>query len=391
MRMAQCRIASSGAFTRAGAGFPPMSVNRRSAGILAGWSGGLKCADSCHSRERPSPWAQAKIVIRLRDTQIRSRYDRAPQRVSPRSDSVLADPQQVIADLRRANADLQRTLNERTAERDEAFSQQTATAEVLQVINSSPGDLQPVFDAMLENIIRLCEAAHGHLLTYDGDLFHPAAVYGATHFAEYWRQQGAFRPSNENPLERLLQGERFVHVADAREDDAYHDIPVYREVIDRGTVRTSLTVPLRKDGELLGAVRAYRQEVRLFTDTQIALVENFAAQAVIAMENARLITETREALDQQTATAEVLGVINSSPGDLAPVFDAMLEKAVRLCGADQGTLRTFDGEVFPLAAINGHDLDAIERVKQLGRAVVIIDEPSIEISLQKGGGGEPPP
>ncbi len=194
--------------------------------------------------------------------------------MSATRDSILADPEQLIADL-------QRQLAECRTERDEALQRETATAEVLQVINSSPGDLAPVFDAMLEKMVRLCQAAHGHFLPYDGEFFHPAAVRGEARFAEFWRQGPPFRPSHDNnPLAQLVRGERFVHDADAREGDAYRDVPEYRRIIDLGGIRTSLTVPLRKEGALLGAVRLYRQEVRPFTDKQIALVQNFAAQAV---------------------------------------------------------------------------------------------------------------
>ena len=248
----------------------------------------------------------------------------------------------------------------------EALEQQTATAEVLQVINSSPGDLAPVFDAILEKALALCDAIFGNVTAYDGKAFNFVAMRGHPEFDTWLRQSGPARPGPGTTMERMLRGEDVIHIADMADEEPYRlGHPVRRALVDIGGFHTLLCVTLRKDGELLGAVHIYRQEVRPFDEKQIALLQNFAAQAVIAMENARLLTETREALEQQTATAEVLQVINSSPGDLAPVFDAMLEKAVRLSEATHGVLRIFDGEAFHLNAVYG-DRDITERVKELG-------------------------
>jgi class 3 adenylate cyclase len=266
-------------------------------------------------------------------------------------DGVLADPQQIIADLRHQ-------LAERTAE-------QEALAEVLQVINSSPGELAPVFETILGQATRLCDAAFGVVWTYDrtAKRNRPGVVHRApAALAEFLR--GDYRAARSDIL-NVLGSASFLHILDAAESDGYRMGANLqrRALVDLGGVRTALAVPLRRHDTVLAI---YRKEVRAFSEKQIALLQNFAAHAVIAMENTRLLIETREALEQQTATAEVLGVINSSPGDLAPVFDAMLTKAVGLCEADQGLLRTFDGKSFPLVAIYGRDPRIIEQVKQLG-------------------------
>ena len=258
------------------------------------------------------------------------------------------------ADLQKSYAELEQRVADRTAELTESLDQQTATAEVLGVINSSPGDLAPVFDAMLEKAMHLCGAAFGALQIDDGDRFRTVATNGVpTAFAEY-RKHNAFVEGPASLGARIRAGERIVHVLDLKDDAPYRAGDANRRaLVDLGGARTGLAVPLVRDVGVLGFIIIYRQEVRPFSDKQIALLQNFAAQAVIAMENARLLTEQREALDQQTATAEVLQVINSSPGDLAPVFDAMLEKAMRLCEASFSTLWTYDGDRFRSVAQHG--------------------------------------
>ena len=233
----------------------------------------------------------------------------------------------------------------------ELLDQQTATAEVLQVINSSPGDLAPVFDAMLDKALRLCEAATGNLHSFDGEAFHLVASCGTLPAHLVDRPHNGTRPIPGMALDRIVRGEDLVHIEDVTTDNVYvSGNPMRRAFAESTGAHTALWVALRKDDALLGVFVIYRQEVRPFTDKQIALLQNFAAQAVIAMENARLISETQEALDQQTATAEVLQVINSSPGNLAPVFDTMLEKATRLSDAAFGIMQVYDGERFRTVA-----------------------------------------
>jgi PAS domain S-box-containing protein len=245
----------------------------------------------------------------------------------------------------------------------ESLEQQTATAEVLQVINASPGDLAPVFDAMLESATRLCEAETGHLLRYENDAFSRAASFGVPEGFDDILPLNTPLPhiiTKDAVPYRMVASRGVVHIHDLREDESYRRrAPAEVAAVEEAGIRTALFVPLLKEGEVVGCFVLHRMQVRPFSDKQIALVENFAAQAVIAMENARLLNETREALEQQTATAEILRAIAAAPADAEGTLRKIAETTARLFGAVGASFRIADGDAFRLSVGIGDGAEQI--------------------------------
>jgi GAF domain-containing protein len=240
---------------------------------------------------------------------------------------------------------------QRTRELSESLEQQTATSEVLKVISSSPGELEPVFNAMLENATRICEAKFGTLFLRDVDVFRAVATHNAPPSYVEALARAPIRPPPDVPLGIVAATKQVAYVADITTTQSYIERhPFVFDAVELGGYRSVLAVPMLKDNELVGSINILGQQVRPFTNKQVELVTNFAAQAVIAIENTRLLNELRQSLEQQTATADVLRVISSSPGELEPVFEAMLENAVRLCAAQFAMLFLYEGNEFRAVA-----------------------------------------
>ena len=227
----------------------------------------------------------------------------------------------------------------------QSLERQTATSEVLQVISTSPSDLEPVFATMLGKAVSICDAKFGALFLREGDELRLIATHDVPPAFVETQRYTPFRPAPEGMLDAVMKTGRTVHLADLAETRSYIERdPRMVDAVEVGRIRTVVGVPLLKDKELIGLIGIYRQEVRPFAEKQIALLTSFAAQAVIAIENARLLNELRQSLEQQTATSQVLQVISSSPGELEPVFATMLEKAVSICDAGFGNIYRVEGD-----------------------------------------------
>ena len=248
----------------------------------------------------------------------------------------------------------QEQLDQRTRERDEALDQVSATSEILKIISKSPGELEPVFDAMLEKATRICDAKFATLYLRDGGTWRAVATTrdAPPGYVEA-RKRNLLQVSTGGPLQQVIDTKQVVHIADLKKLRPYRERhPTLVAAVELGGFRTCLMVPMLRDDELVGAISILRQEVRLFTDKQINLLENFASQAVIAIENTRLLNELRESLQQQTATADVLKVISSSSGNLEPIFQAMLTNATQICRARFGLLNLCEGDALRRVALH---------------------------------------
>ena len=263
--------------------------------------------------------------------------------------------------LQESYAGLEGKVELRTRELRELLEQQTAAAAVLRVISSTPGELSPVFDLILRSVTRICDAKMGTLLLRDGDSYKVVASLGVPpEVVEYYnrRKTPAISPQD---LARVTQARRTIHVIDARDTEAYAKREEYRvATVELLGARTFINVPMFKDDQMLGFIGIYRDEVRPFDDKQIALVENFGTQAAIAVENARLLNELRQrttdlsvTLEQQSAAADVLRIMNSSTGNLSVVFDAILDCAARVCEADAGILFRLENGAYQAVAFLG--------------------------------------
>jgi signal transduction histidine kinase/regulator of replication initiation timing len=267
-----------------------------------------------------------------------------------------------------SNGDLRRQINALTRELKEEREQRTATTEILKVISGSSGELDSVFNTILANATHLCEATWGNLFLREGAIFRSVAVNSRQGHIESWRRNPVFdlRENPGVPLDRVASTQQVLHITDLRADQSY--IQKNARVVTLVEVtgaRTYVSVPMLSKGELIGAISLFRQKVRSFTDKQIELVRSFAAQAVIAIENARLLNELRESLQQQTATADVLKVISSSPGELQPVFETMLQEAVQICDAKFGNIYRWDGDSLRLVAAHNTPLALVESRKTI--------------------------
>jgi GAF domain-containing protein len=270
------------------------------------------------------------------------------------------------------NVRLFKELEERNADLREALEHQTATSEVLRVIACSPTELQPVLDTLLANAVKLSGATKGHVRQVDGEFYRVVAHYGETPERINILRANPLPASSNTPLGRALVESRPIHILDVQME------PEPQASLARQTgARTLLATPLLREGTPIGGITIWRDFVEPFTERQIELVKTFADQAVIALENVRLFQELKESLEQQTATSEILGVIASSPTDIQPVLNAVAESAVRLCAAEDASIRLVDGNLLKLGAhygtipMTGAEQDRpINRLSVMGRAVV---------------------